>query len=170
MAVITSDDILGKEAIGPDGKVMGVVTKLHIDDRTKRTVGITVDLGMLSPDIYIGIDNVRLFGKDAIMMKRLPTSFYKGMDVFSRTGTIVGRVKDIVEKDGRLDAISILPSGSRSSSKKHWRSIAISEISEIGASMILKKDFSFLDSEASSPPSPESDEDSEDEHAQAQQR
>ena len=32
--IITSDDVLGKETIDPDGSVLGVVTKVHIDKKT----------------------------------------------------------------------------------------------------------------------------------------
>ena len=45
--ITTSDDILGKEAIDPDGTILGIVTKLHIGKDDKKVTGITIDMGFM---------------------------------------------------------------------------------------------------------------------------
>ena len=70
--ILTSDDILGKQALDPDGGILGTVIKLHISNKTKQMTGITIDLGFMRPDLYVGINYVKHFGIDAILLNKVP--------------------------------------------------------------------------------------------------
>ena len=96
--IITSDDILGKEAIDPDGSSLGVITKVHIDKKSNKVVGITIDMGFIKPDLFIGISYVKHFGIDAVFLKKVPAHKFHGLNVLSEGGELLGKVKKIVMK------------------------------------------------------------------------
>lgn len=135
--IITSDDILGKEAIDPDGSVLGVVTKVHIDNHDRKVIGITIDMGFAKPDLYVGINNVRNFGEDAVLLKTVPAPKFKGINVLTSEGKKIGRVVDIVMKNSQV--VEFVVSSSRFLGKKS--NIKYSDIKEIGDSIILKEGY-----------------------------
>ena len=139
--IITSDDILGKEAIDPDGSVLGVVTKVHIDNHDRKVIGITIDMGFAKPDLYIGINNVRNFGEDAVLLKTVPAPKFKGINVLTPEGKKIGRVVDIVMKNSHVEEFVV--SSSRFLGKKS--NIKYSDIKEIGDSIILKEGYKAHD-------------------------
>lgn len=138
---LTSDDILGKEAVDPEGEILGVVMKLHLDKKAKSILGITIDSGMWKPDLFVGIDFVDTFGIDAIFLNRVPVSKYKGLKIFTYDGSYVGKVTDTLLVSGELESleVSIADKDSRSPFKKKKISILRKDISEISYSVILKK-------------------------------
>lgn len=107
--IITSDDILGKEVINSEGEIIGVVQKIHIEKHKKEIVGITVDEGFMKPDIFIGLDNIRLFGKDGIFLNTTSDIRYRGMKVFNKEGTPIGILKEVIKnpKTGKIKEIQI---------------------------------------------------------------
>jgi len=135
--IITSDDILGKEAIDPDGSVLGVVTKVHIDNHDRKVVGITIDMGFAKPDLYVGIKNIKNFGEDAVLLSKVPASKFKGLSVLTSEGKKIGRVADVVMKNSHVKEVII--SSSRFLGKKS--NIKYSDIKEIGDSIILKEGY-----------------------------
>ncbi|HJX50324.1 MAG TPA: PRC-barrel domain-containing protein [Candidatus Nanoarchaeia archaeon] len=135
--IITSDDILGKEAIDPDGSILGVVTKVHIDNSDRKVIGITIDMGFAKPDLYVGINNVRNFGEDAVLLKTVPAPKFKGINVLTAEGKKLGKVMDIVMKNSHVEEFII--SNFRFIGKKF--PIKYSDIKEIGESIILKEGY-----------------------------
>ena len=132
MVAITSDDILGREAIDPDGKVLGMVMKLHIDKEEKKLLGMTVDQGFMKPDLYVGIEHVRVFGVDAVFLRTAPVDKIKGKEVLTAEGKHIGNVKEVVLKGKKLSRIIV----SHGLSKE--KEIPLSDIKTIGTRVILK--------------------------------
>ena len=135
--IITSDDILGKEAVDPDGSIIGVVTKVHIDNGDKKVVGITIDLGFTKPDLYMGIDQVRTFGKNAILLKTVPTAKFKGRTVLTSEGKRIGKVIDVVMNNSKIGEFKVSTSWFFG---KKFR-IKYSDVKEVGENIILKPSY-----------------------------
>jgi len=129
--IITSDDILGKDAVDPDGQILGVITKMHVDKNSKTITGITIDEGFMKPDLFIGINYVKNFGVDAVFLSRIPPDKYVGLTVFDSKGKVVGKVKRVLSKRQRISAIQI----------KKGNIISASDIQEIAENVILKENY-----------------------------
>ncbi len=135
--IITSDDILGKEALDPEGQILGVVVKLHIDRVEKRITGITIDQGFMKPDLFVGIDFVRTLGVDAILLNTIPFEKYKGLKVLNSDGSEAGFVEEAVSKNGKLEFLLVKTSLNPLS--KERKKIPAAKIQEIGDKILLKR-------------------------------
>lgn len=137
--IITSDDILGKEAVAPNGAILGTVVKLHISNKTKQMVGLTIDMGFMKPDLFVGIEFVKHFGIDAVLLSRLPTDTLKGLSVLTPDGKEIGTVKKVELVRTQIKEIIVTSKeGIFSRSQTH---ISASHINKIGGSIILKKGY-----------------------------
>ena len=132
--IITSDDVLGKDAVDPDGQILGVITKLHIDKNSKAIIGITIDEGFMKPDLFVGINYVKNFGVDSVFLSRIPTDKYIGLTVFDSKGKVVGKVKRVLSKRQRVSAIQI----------KKGNIISASDIQEIGENVHIVHNRIYL--------------------------
>lgn len=132
--IITSDDILGKVALDSEGGVLGTVIKLHIDKKMKQMTGITVDQGFLKPDLFIGINYIRTFGVDAILLNEVPLDTLKGKRVLTVQGNIVGSVKTVITKGNSILKLVI-------NTGKELVEIKGSSIKEAGQSIVLRKNW-----------------------------
>ena len=135
--IITSDDVLGKEAVDPEGQILGIVMKIHIDKDSKMMVGITIDQGFMKPDLFIGMKYIKNFGIDTVFLNRVPVEKFKGLEVITSSGKIVGTVKDVKSKRHKVDEIVV----ARKGIKGGVLFIPASEIREIGESSVLKKGY-----------------------------
>ncbi|MFT4303931.1 MAG: PRC-barrel domain-containing protein [Candidatus Woesearchaeota archaeon] len=133
---ITSDDILGKTAIAPNGAVLGVVIKMHIQKDAKIITGLTIDQGFMKPDLFVGIDYIKNFGVDTVFLSKMPFNKYIGMQVLTSEGNSIGHVKDFVIERKRISKFVV----SHKFSKKIVY-IPTNSIKEIGGSIILKSGF-----------------------------
>lgn len=133
--IITSDDILGKDAVDPEGEIIGVVQKLHIDKEDKNIVGITIDEGFMKPDLFVGIDLIRTFGVDSILLKKSPVDKIKGLRVFDPDGKDVGFVASVIK--GRSNNVKGIVVKNNILGKNIM--IDNSEIKQIGFNVILKR-------------------------------
>lgn len=138
---ITSDDILGKQAVDPDGYILGVIIKLHISNSTKTMIGITIDQGFLKPDLFVGIDFIRFFGVDAVLLNRAPESKYKGMKVVTEDGHEIGNVKSIIKNKKKVTEFIVQTKGIR----KQDRTIPVGDVLRIGERIVLRKEASIRD-------------------------
>jgi len=132
--IITSDDILGKEAVDPEGSILGVITKVHIDKNNMKVTGITIDMGLLKPDLFVGSKYIKYFGIDAVLLNKIPHDKFKGLKVLTEGGELIGKVKSIVTDKKRIKEFVI-------ASKKIWDgpyAINYGDIKEIGDRIILK--------------------------------
>lgn len=136
--IITSDDILGKEAVDPEGQILGVVMKLHIDKQSKKMVGLTIDQGFMKPEMFIGLNHIKNFGVDTVFLNIVPVDKFKGLDVLTADGEIVGKVKTVNSKRHKVHEL-IVGKGI----KKFL--IPASGIEEIGSSVILKKGYELIE-------------------------
>lgn len=148
-SMITSDDILGKEAIDPEGEFLGVVMKLHIDREHKTLTGITIDQGFMKPDLFVGLEHIKRFGLDAIFLNKIPFEKYKGIKVFTWDGILVGTVARVDHDGGTIRMIAIKDNQSDPEAPGLMRKATIHELSpryiqEIGDSLILKKNTPSL--------------------------
>lgn len=134
--IITSDDILGKEAIDPEGLTLGIVIKLHIDNNTKQISGITIDQGFMKPDLFVGIKYVKHFGIDAILLNKIPPDRFKGLQVLTFNGMKVGIVKEVKLKRTNIKDFIIVKKDVPFAQKY---SIPASDVKEIGVSVVCKK-------------------------------
>lgn len=134
--IITSDDILGKDVIDSDGEIIGVSTKIHIDNKNKLIIGLTIDQGFMKPDLYIGLEYIRTFGVDSILLKTSPKSKLRHLNVLDNYGKKIGYVVDVVSlgKTNRFKGIAVKE---KPISKPFM--VKSSDIKEIGYSVILKK-------------------------------
>lgn len=137
--ITTSDEILGKDVVDPNGAILGIVTKIHIDMDVKELIGITIDQGLFRPDLFIGIDFVDRFAVGVVFLSKVPSDTYRGLKVFSHEGKTIGSVKSVVLTNRVLSELIVVPKSIKIS--KHNISISISEVEEIGFSVILKKGF-----------------------------
>lgn len=135
--VITSDDILGKEAVDPEGQILGIVTKVHINKEAKKLLGMTVDQGFMKPELFIGLHYVKNFGVDAVFLNKVPTDKFRGLDVLTSKGEIVGKVKSVKAKRHKVQEIIVAKKGVLGKSF----SIAASDIETISSSVILKERY-----------------------------
>jgi len=136
--IITSDDILGREAVDPEGEILGVVMKLHIDKESKKMIGITIDQGFMKPDMFIGMHYIKNFGVDAVFLNKVPTDKFRGLDVITSGGKMIGTVNKVNAKRHKVEEIIIAKPGRFS---RQMASIAASDIEEIGSSVVLKKGY-----------------------------
>ena len=132
--IITSDDILGKDAIDPEGTVLGTVTKVHIDKEKMCMTGITIDMGLLRPDLYVGVNHIKHIGAGAILLKKVPTQKFKGLTVLTEEGKVLGKVKDIVLDGKKVKEFIVKGQGFF----QKGMPIKYIDIKEIGDKIILK--------------------------------
>ncbi len=132
---ITSDDILGKDAVDLDGEVLGVVIKLHIDKNSKQLSGITIDQGFMKPNLFVGMNYVKNFGIDSVFLSKIPTTKYIGLSVLDSKGKEIGTVKKVISKRHKVKSIEI----SKGLTKRFI--ISSSDIQEISERVILKPDY-----------------------------
>jgi sporulation protein YlmC with PRC-barrel domain len=136
---ITSDDILGKDAVDTEGDVLGVVMKLHIDKVSKKITGITIDQGFMKPDLFIGMSYIKNFGIDAVFINRVPAAKFRGLKVITPEGKHVGIVRDVRSQRHKVSEIIITKKRVAISKDKYV--IPSSDIQEIGENVVLKKGF-----------------------------
>lgn len=131
--LVTSDEILGKEVVNNEGEIIGIVQKIHLNRYSKEIIGITVDEGFMKPDLFIGVENVKLFGIDAVFLNTSSDLKYRGLDVFSSEGEIRGTVYEVVKypKSGKIKEIVV---------KKGLKTVIVpaKDIKSIGLNVILK--------------------------------
>lgn len=133
--IITSDDILGKDVVDTDGEVLGVIQKLHIDKVKKAIIGITVDLGFMKPDLFIGLEYIKKFGVDSVFLNTSPVDKIKGMEIIAENGKSLGYVSDVEFDDkNHLKSIKIR----QKNILKENISIEASKIKHIGYNVMLK--------------------------------
>lgn len=138
--IVTSDDILGKDAVDSEGDILGIVMKLHIDRHTKKMTGITIDQGFMKPDLFVGMEYVRSFGLDVVFLNTIPADKLKGLDVLAADGRQIGTVHTVMRDKNRISRI-VVSSGRFSKTKLD---IMPSEIEEIGKKVVLKKGWDPL--------------------------
>lgn len=136
--IITSDDILGKDVIDSDGEIIGVSTKIHIDNKNKIIIGLTIDQGFMKPDLYIGLEYIRTFGVDSILLNTSPKSKVRGLNVLNSSGKKIGYVIDVssIGKTNRIKGIIVKE---KALSKPFL--IKSRDVKEIGYSVILRHDW-----------------------------
>ncbi len=133
--IITSDDVLGKDAIDPDGQILGVIIKMHINKEFKKITGITIDEGFMKPNLFVGINYIKNFGIDSVFLSRIPAQKYIGLQVLDSKGKEVGTVKDVKSKRQKIKSIEVF------TVMRKRILISSSEIQEIGERVILKDEY-----------------------------
>ena len=130
---ITTDDILGKDVVDKDGEVIGIVQQIHIDKETKSITGITVDEGFMKPDLFVGVNNIKLFGIDSVMLNMTPDQTFKGLIVFDSHGKKVGIVIRVFTtmRSSKIKSIEI-------KADHKTQVIAAKDIQSMGMNVILK--------------------------------
>lgn len=131
--LITSDQILGKEVVNSEGDIIGIVERLHIHKTQKQIIGLTIDEGFMKPNLFIGIENIKLFGVDTIFLNTTPSIKFKGLKVFNKQGELVGTVQEVVStpRSSKIKEIII-------KHKFKTETIAAKAIKSIGVNVILK--------------------------------
>ena len=137
MGSTTSDDILGKVALDPLGNLLGTVVKLHLDNETKEVLGVTIDQGFVKPDLFVGIDHVRRFGIDAVMLNSMPFHLLKGKRVLSFKGEVLGTVVRVNADEGLLQ--SLVVSKKSGAFKKEEVVVEARDVKETGETIILRR-------------------------------
>lgn len=131
--ITTSDEILGKEVVNLEGEIIGIVQKLHIDRNTKKIIGITADEGFMKPNLFLGIENIKLFGIDAVFLNTTPKIKFRGLKVFNKTGELIGTVQEVImtPRSSKIKELII---------KNNFKTekIPAKSIKSIGVNVILK--------------------------------
>lgn len=130
--IITSDDILGKDVLGKDGGILGLVSKVHINKKTKKILGITIDCGFAKPDLYVGVQHVKTFGVDSVLLDINPQHGLRGLGVYDIRGIDIGKVTDVSYKSSNALNYIVVRTGI-----KHIH-ITPRHIKTIGNNIILK--------------------------------
>lgn len=137
---VTSDDILGREAVDPDGKVLGIITKLHINRTSKKILGISVDQGFMKSELFIGIDYINRFGIDAIFLNTIPFDKYIGAEVRDDKGELIGHITEVHTQRKKIYEI-VLKAQNSEKIHKGLYSINAAHIRSIGDVIVLKTGF-----------------------------
>jgi sporulation protein YlmC with PRC-barrel domain len=137
--IITCDDILGKEVLDPHGSILGVITKVHINVNSKSVVGLTVDMGLLKPDLFVGVNYIKHFGVDAVLLNKMPAEKLTGLKVLKFDGEPIGTVKDVVKSGAKIKELVVVTNLLPVIRKEII--VPYTSIKQIGVSIILKKDF-----------------------------
>jgi sporulation protein YlmC with PRC-barrel domain len=116
--MLTSDDILGKDVLDPEGDVLGVVSKLHLKDDPYTVTGITVDQGFGYPELFVGMNHVERVGIDAIFLGARPLMNLTDRSVYDKTGAYIGEVEDVEMLDEENAVIIVRGEGERRSISK----------------------------------------------------
>ena len=98
---ITSDDILGKEVIDAEGKIIGITEKLFLDPETLDFVGIEVDKGFLKKGLSIGRDYIERVSSVAVFLRITIAFDVRGRMVFDRVGAKIGKVSQVELKGNK---------------------------------------------------------------------
>ena len=137
---ITGDDILGKEVIDNFGRKIGVVMKIHLNKRLRTIIGISIDRGFISSDIFIGIDYIKTFGEDVIILSKSPAFSYEGSKLYREDGKYFGKIETVdLNKQSKLEKVHFNYEVGVLKNKKEFVSRAM--IKTIGLNIILKKEF-----------------------------
>ncbi len=97
---MTSDDILGKHVIDPEGEFIGIVDCIHIDSQSIDIMGLSVDKGFLKKGLVIGRDYIDSITPYAVFLSIVPSHNIKGMTVFDADGHTVGKVTAVHLQSG----------------------------------------------------------------------
>lgn len=100
-STITTDEILGNEVLDPDGVLIGVALKLHLNPDQNNILGMTVDQGFGKPSLYVGTSHIKQFGKDVILLGTRPVPTLQGKKVYKEDGTYLGKVVDVHRVKGQ---------------------------------------------------------------------
>ena len=92
---ITSDDILGKNVIDIEGKILGVAEKVLIDSKSLDFIGIEVDKGFLKKGITIGKSYIEKITHHAVFLNIKVVYEIKGLKVYDKTGANLGTVSNL---------------------------------------------------------------------------
>ena len=137
--IISSDNILGKEAVDPQGQIMGVISELLIDKSSKEIIGITVDMGFMKPDLFVGMDYISNFGIDSIFLSKIPPDKYRGLKVYTEKGKKIGIVEGA--QINKTELKQLVVSSTTFSFNKKKVLIPLSQIKEISSNVIVREDF-----------------------------
>lgn len=130
--IVTSDEILGKDVLSKDGGILGLVSKIHINKKTKKILGITLDCGFAKPDLYVGVKHIKTFGVDSVLLDISPQHGLRGLGVYDINGLDIGKVSNVSYKSSNaLNYIEVR------TGVKHVQ-ITPRHIKTIGNNIILK--------------------------------
>jgi len=109
IGAITSEDVLGKDVLDSEGKLLGVSDKFYLDPKTLRVLGLSIDKGFLRSGLIISTDHVREVAKHAVFLNAQPVTRVRGMEVFDSDGARVGVVRYIELADDLnvIDAVLV---------------------------------------------------------------
>ena len=138
--IITGDDILGKEVIDNFGRKIGVVMKLHISRSNRNLVGVSIDRGFISSDIFIGSDYIKTFGQDVVILSKSPAFSYEGTKLYREDGKYFGKINSVkLDKKSKLNKIYF--NNESGVNKNKIKCVSKPMIKTIGINIILKKEF-----------------------------
>lgn len=124
-------DIVGKPIVsGENGKKLGQVSDLLLDDSKGRLVGVVVSNGWLHKEQVLPFPDVQTFGGDAVItrsggepigrrewrdagMTVARSSTLKGKSIVTTGGQRIGAIKDVMidEQTGGVDALEVSGNG-----------------------------------------------------------
>ena len=84
--------------------------------------------------MFVGIDFVKTFGVDAVLLNEVPLDTLKGCQVLSITGKKIGLVKEVLKKGNKMRGVKVQQG-------RHSIEIKASKIKEVGKSLILRKNW-----------------------------
>ena len=137
LSSMTTDDVLGKIALDPQGDILGTVVKVHLHPELKELQGITIDQGLFRPDLFVGIAFIKKFGIDAVLLTHRHYHAIKGKKVFSAQGKLLGTVSNVETAQGELIKITITKK--KGMFKKEENTIPAKDIKEIGEVITLRR-------------------------------
>jgi len=91
----------------------------------------------MKPELFIGLHYVKNFGVDAVFLNKVPTDKFRGLDVLTSKGEVIGKVKSVRAKRHRVQEIVVAKRGVLG---KDY-AVAASDIDVISSSVILKPNY-----------------------------
>jgi sporulation protein YlmC with PRC-barrel domain len=131
---LNASKILGLKVLAPGGKRLGKVADIHFHPKRWNIEGIRIGLSMFLGD-YIGKNYIKSITENAVILKKMPVTEYRGMKVLDSSGKIVGRVIKVGRSNKSNNFTSITVDRGKSKKDKNFKS---NEIEQVGEAIMLK--------------------------------
>lgn len=102
------EEIRGRKVIDDRGKEIAKVKEIHIDPKTLRVEGMTIDGGLFRENDYIGRGYICSISDEAVVLCETPLTEYIGMKVLDSEGKDMGKVKEVYRSRKTNAAYSLI--------------------------------------------------------------
>lgn len=96
---VTADDLLGKDVIDKNGALLGTIDQLFFS-KDFSFQGISIDRGFIKDGLFISKTYIERVSSHMVFLNTRPVLELRGVQVFDKHGTYLGKVGKISVKNG----------------------------------------------------------------------